>query len=384
MIQLPDIIGQDSAVAMLQRAMASGRVPHAFMFAGQPGVGRRTTATALAAALLCENPQKQTNGESNSALDEDFQMTTACGQCEDCRMMAAESHPDFQLIYKELARFHDDASVRNRVMQELGIKVIQKFLIDVAMRGPVRKRGKVFIVREAELMSIAAQNALLKTLEAPPKGVTIILLARQSDQMLPTTQSRCAMVRFGLLPRRFVTEKLAAENCDEIEAEFWAEFTGGSVGRSLQLADTGLYEIKQDVIEKISMLSPAGDAALGESLAKTTDKLATTMVSEAKKKDGSDLSKQLATRRTTGTILEIIASAFQDAISLSCGGSRRLVNADQRPAVTRIAERFAPEQLAEVVEQLSEFERLLWRNVSAKTVWDNVVISCSSAAPLRL
>lgn len=83
-------------------------------------------------------------------------------------------------------------------------------------------------------------------------------------------------------------------------------------------------------------------------------------------------------------VLELIASAFRDAITLATGAERAMVHADQRPAAAVLAGRFAPTQLAEIVEQLSEYERLLWRNVNPKTVWDNVAITCASAAPLRL
>ena len=99
-------------------------------------------------------------------------------------MMAAGSHPDFQMVYKELAQYHDELSVRLRVMQDLGIDVIRSFLIYPAYRAGNRGRGKVFVVLEAELMSFPAQNALLKTLEEPPAGVRIILITSRPDSIV--------------------------------------------------------------------------------------------------------------------------------------------------------------------------------------------------------
>ena len=133
-------------------------------------------------------------------------------------------------------------------MQNLGIGVIKHFLVKNAYLAPSRGKGKVFIVREAELMSPAAQNALLKTLEEPPQGVTIILLCRRSEQMLPTTISRCHAVQFGPLPLDFVTDKLIREEIAESEAMFWASFTEGSVGRSLALAGSDMYQVKCEML----------------------------------------------------------------------------------------------------------------------------------------
>jgi len=359
MLGLSDIVGQDRAVASLQRAISGARVPHALMFVGPAGVGRRTTAEALAARLLCERG-------------------THCGQCPDCTMMAAGSHPDFHLVYKELAAFHPESEVRGRKQQQLGIDVVKHFLIAPAGRAPTRGRARAFVVREAELMSPEAQNALLKTLEEPPDGVMIVLICIRAEQMLPTTRSRCRPVRFGPLPREFVVDKLSAGGTERGEARFWAAFTDGSIGRSAAMADGGMYEIKRDLIDRVAVLPPEGDTALARHLVKITDELAKAAVDEAAKTDGGELAKTLATRRATGTMLALIAAAFSDAMLLATGADRPLVNADQPAAVKALAERLGPADLARVVEQFSRYERLLWRNVGSKIIWDNVVLTCAS------
>ena len=376
MLELSDIIGQAPAVGRLQRAMAGGRVPHALLFAGPDGVGRRTTAVALGRTLLCEAPE--TSGPAEAPFRQ------ACGQCSSCRMMDADSHPDFHMVYKELARYHDEQKVRERVMQDLGIPVIRSFLIGPARRSPSQGRGKVFVVLEAELMNITAQNALLKTLEEPPDGVTIILICRLPEQLLPTTRSRCAMVRFGPLPASFVRDKLIESGVAPDEAKFWSAYTAGAVGRALHLAGAGMYQIKRDILDRLAALGPGGDAELGEHLVKVTDDLAGQDVAEAKRRDGAVLSKQLASRRAASGMLELIASAFVDALRQASGAGVPVVHADQPGLVEALVRRFDSTRLADIIRQLSEFERLLWRNVSAKTIWDNVVITCASAAPLRL
>jgi DNA polymerase III subunit delta' len=381
MIPLQDIVGQDAAVDRLASLMTSGRLPHAMLFAGPDGVGRETTARALAQVLLCESPQ-----------DSDGR-PLACGQCSSCMQMQADAHPDFHLIYKELARFHEDAQIRNRVMQNLGIEVIRQFLIAPVGRASTGGRGKVFVVRESELMSNAAQNALLKTLEEPPPGVRLILLTDTPGRLLATTRSRCSLIRFGPLPEEFVVEKLQAELdaetgepiCpDPDRAAFWARFTDGSLGRAIELAGAGWHEIKCELVESLASLGPGGDAALGERLAKLSDERAEQIVKKARADSGMEMSKRLATRQAVATMLQILASTCRDALGLVTEADRPLIHQDQAAAVGQLAERFTAMQLAEIVEQLSLLEGLLWRNVNAKTVWDNVVITCASAAPLRV
>ncbi len=382
MIRLGEIVGQPSAMTVLQRLLGSGRMHHALLLAGPDGVGRRTTATALAAALLCEQPVTAPNAGTLPDLPAGAPLTDACGLCPSCRLMDAGSHPDFHLIYKELARYHDEANVRSRVMQNLGIDVIRSFVIEPAYRSPARGGMKLFLVLEAELMSEAAQNALLKTLEEPPAGTVILLVTDKPDQLLPTTLSRCLMVRFGYLPRPFVVDKLTAAGADASDAAFLAAYSEGSVGRAMQLHEAGMVTVKRQLVDALAELPPAGDAELGEKLHKIAEGFADEAVSAAKADTGADLSRNLATRTAAGTMLQLIASVYRDAMALATGADRPMIHADQPQQVRAIADRFAPVQLAEIVSQLSRYERLLWRNVSPRLVWDNVVITCASAIGL--
>ena len=192
------------------------------------------------------------------------------------------------------------------------------------------------------------------------------------------------MVRFGPLPRRFVADKLAELGTEPGEADFWAAYTDGSVGQALRLAGQGFYEVKREVVEQLAGMGPAGDAALGQRLAAINEKLANAAVAEARQADGSSMSKNLASRQAAGAMLELIASAFRDAMRLATGAKTPLIHSDQPQAVQALARRHNPTALAEIIEQLSRYERLLWRNVNAKIIWDNTVITCATAAPLRL
>ena len=227
---------------------------------------------------------------------------------------------------------------------------------------------------------------MLKTLEEPPLGVTIILLCERPDLMLPTTRSRCGLVRFGPLPHDFLTEKLQAAKIDAAEAAFWAGYTEGSLGQSIQLAKTGMYAVKCQMLCDLAAMPAGGNPKLAEQWAKTADTLAADAVKRAKKEDDANLSKTLAGRRATAAMLQLLASVYRDAMTLVAEVDRPCLHADQPREISAIAQRFAaaPTDLAEILEQLSRYERLLWRNVQNKLLWDNVAITCATAAPLTI
>ncbi len=377
MPELLDIVGQDAVLAQLQRVVAGDRRPHGQLFAGPAGVGRRTTAVELARLLLCESPSSRPNGGRLAGLPNGFRLRQGCGRCASCVTVSAGTHPDLHVVRKESARYHDDPEVRRRKMQELSIEVIRQFLIAPAHRSGGGGRGKVFVVLEAELMSPAAQNALLKTLEEPPPGVTIILICTRGEDLLPTTRSRCQLVRFGPLPADFVAERLVGDGVAPEQARFWSALTAGSLGRSARLAGTGMYEFKRDLLPRLGRLSPSGGAELAELLAAAMDKQA-----KALQREDESLAGTLAARRASQTLLALLASVYRDALRLACGTQTPLVHADQPDAVAALAGRFAPAGLAEILAQISRYEHLLWRNVNAKLLWDNVAITCAAGAAL--
>jgi len=358
---------------------ASPRGPHAYIFAGPAGVGRETTALAFGRLLLCEQPVEQPNNGRFADLPDAFGLRQACGVCPSCASAAAGTNADLHLVYRQLARFHDDAKVRDRVMQQLGIDVVRQFLIDPAYRAPAGGRGKVFVVREAELLSIPSQNALLKTLEEPPPGVTIILTCTSAAELLATTRSRCQTLRFRPLPQAFVAGALVDAGVEDKQARFWAAMTAGSVGRALRLAEGELYEFKRELVSRLGALSGSQTAGLAELLVETTQR-------EAKKQIRADpgLAATLANRQAGQMLLELLASVFRDALAVAAGCDRPLVHADQADAVGALAERFTPPVLAEILTQLARCEQLLWRNVNAKLLWDNVAITCATAATLTV
>lgn len=229
MIALSDIFDQDAAIASIRRAYVADRLPHGLIFAGPVGVGKATTARALAALFLCERPEG----------------ITPCGACDSCRALQANSHPDYHLITKELIRFHDKTGKSKGI--DLSIHVLRPELIEPAGRKAVMGRGKVFVVEQAELMNPQAQNALLKTLEEPAGRTIIILLTDQPGALLPTIRSRTQTVRFSALPQGTVLRELGKRGIEPTAASVAGQFARGSLGIALKWIEDGVVGPAQEL-----------------------------------------------------------------------------------------------------------------------------------------
>jgi DNA polymerase-3 subunit delta' len=252
-VSLGDVLHQGFAQRLIQRAVTTDRLPHAYLFHGPDGVGKETLALALAQLLLCGAPTEIEVDVARRASVGVERLRVGCGRCEDCRLVAARTHPDLHLIYRQLAHDHPDAQVRKRMAKELSVDVVRHFITAKVGRTPARGRAKIFVVREANLMKASAQNALLKTLEEPPGATVIILLTISADRLLPTTRSRCQSIRFDGLPTAFVETqfaKLQPEVAPD-EAKWYARCSDGSIGRAVEFVADGLFAINHRLIENL-------------------------------------------------------------------------------------------------------------------------------------
>ena len=231
-----DIFGQAPAIDWLRRAYRADRLPHGLIFAGPAGVGKATTARALAALFLCEKP----SGEA------------PCSKCESCRVFEAGNHPDYHVITRELIRYHDQTGKSKAI--DLSIKVILPELVEPAGRKAVMGRGKVFVIEQAERMNAAAQNAMLKTLEEPAGRALIVLLTDQPGALLPTIRSRCQTVRFGSLDEAAVRRELAKRGIDAATAADAARLAGGSLGVALKWVEDGVIGPALDLERRLDGL----------------------------------------------------------------------------------------------------------------------------------
>ena len=176
------IIGHEQVKEALMRAAAERRPGHAYILEGDTGSGRRMLAKAFAMSLVCENFGGGRPMEP-------------CGVCKGCRQCLTDNHPDIQVVT------HEKASI--------GVDDIRVQLVNDMQVRPYEAPYKVYLVPEAEKMTVQAQNALLKTLEEPPEYGVILLMTTNADLFLPTIRSRCTHLAVRPLPDQTVRQALA-------------------------------------------------------------------------------------------------------------------------------------------------------------------------------
>jgi len=225
---LNDLIGQDALVRTLRNAFAMNRIAHAFMLTGVRGVGKTTTARILARALNCTGP----DGNGGPTPD-------PCGVCDNCKAILADRHPDV---------------VEMDAASNTGVDDVRE-IIEATRFKPLSARIKVFIIDEVHMLSKAAFNALLKTLEEPPPHIKFVLATTEIRKVPITVLSRCQ--RFDL--RRVPADVLAAHFSRIADKEQVAIAPGalahiaraadGSVRDGLSLLDQAIARGAEDGIE---------------------------------------------------------------------------------------------------------------------------------------
>jgi DNA polymerase III subunit delta' len=219
--------GHDRVVESLKSSLQQERFPHALLFVGPQGIGKRTFARKLAQALLCET-------HPVAALD-------PCEICPGCLQVEAATHPDFI----ESARPEDK--------HELPISVIRDLCDQFALK-PARGGRKVAILDDADDLNDEASNAFLKTLEEPPPGALLILIGTSAELQLETIVSRCQVVRFDPLAASEIAALLIEQGVaqDEADAARLAALGEGSVSRAIGLADAELERFRRSLIDEIA------------------------------------------------------------------------------------------------------------------------------------
>jgi DNA polymerase-3 subunit delta' len=221
------IRGHDRVVAELRRSLEQGRFPHALLFVGPQGIGKRTFARKLAQSLLCE-------ARPAEALD-------PCEACPGCLQVKADTHPDFV----QAARPEDK--------HELPIVVIRDLCDQFGLK-PARGLRKVAILDDADDLNEESSNAFLKTLEEPPPGAVLILIGTSAEVQLQTIVSRCQVVRFDPLPADDVAALLLDQGVapDPTDAARLAALGDGSLRRALDLADGALERFRRALIDELA------------------------------------------------------------------------------------------------------------------------------------
>ena len=249
-----NLLGHEWAVDMLRHHLKHDGLRHAYLFAGPPGLGRRTLALRLAQALNCERPIAP--GEP-------------CGICRDCKQIEEQRHPDLAVIQAESEGGILKVDQVREVQHALSLK-------------PYQSKFRVAIFLRFQEANDNAANALLKTLEEAPAHAVLILTADNPEQLLPTIVSRCEILRLRPLPVEAIEADLRGRGVDEERARLISHISGGRPGYARRLSkDATLHEKREERLNDLQTLLPAARVekfTYAEKLAKDKDSMRQTIL----------------------------------------------------------------------------------------------------------
>ena len=208
-----DIVGHEQIIWHLQNAIRMGKVSHAYLLNGEPGSGKKLLADCFAMTLQCEA----------GGID-------PCMECHSCKQALTNNQPDIIRVTHEKPNTISVEDIRTQLNGDIQIK-------------PYSSRYKIYIVADADLMTVQAQNALLKTIEEPPAYAVVMLLADNPDALLPTISSRCVQLNLKPVGDQLVKDYLMNEmHVPDYQAEVDASLAQGNIGKAERIARSPEYE----------------------------------------------------------------------------------------------------------------------------------------------
>ena len=267
------ILGQEQPIRLLTTLLQNGTIPHALLFIGIEGVGKRTAAMALAMACNCKALEPEQFSErikirSDGNIPSDQTKTISpCGRCNSCRKIESGNHPDIIVL--------------NPSGPFIRIGQIRELCGTLAMK-PYEARLRVVIISDAQTMNPSAGNALLKVLEEPPDRTILILTALQTSDLLPTIVSRCQHIRFYPVSRKNLESLLIQRyRANPDEAKIIAILANGSVSKAVSMINSinrvnwisrRIWLINE--VESLPAMSMGSCMAFAENLSKRKEILA--------------------------------------------------------------------------------------------------------------
>ena len=309
----------------LRRARSEGRLPHALLFEGPAGMGKRALARHLVQSLLCQSP----TGSSD-----------ACGHCAACRHVEAGTHPDALELVPEEGK----ALIR--------VDQVREFCAGLGLSSETPDGIRTALVHPAEAMNVAAANSLLKTLEEPAPGRIIILVTERAGALLPTIRSRCQRLRFAPPAAESILDWLVDRSGQPAEKVLPVlRLAGGAPLAALQALDDETLAERDGVFERWVDLARGRE----NPMALAADWMQADPVQR----------------------LGWMNGWLEDLVRLALAPGSEVKNVDRQPILEKMARHFPPDALLELRDRVLEAMRLSSTGVNLQLLLENLLIDWS-------
>ncbi len=301
---------------MLRQHVIHKTARHAYLFTGSPGIGRRSLALAFARALTCSHPPAP---------------GAFCGECRNCRQIAAMQHPDLSVIQAE----KEGGMLKVEQIRELRKSVLL---------SPYQAEYKIVLLLRFQEANPSAANALLKTLEEAPSKVALLLTADNTANLLPTIVSRCEVLRLRPVPPSQLEPYLQKRGSDASKAKFIARLSAGRPGYALRLLDNeNELTFRSDKIREFAQMLKASRVArfsYAEELGKNKNEFRQTLL--------------------------IWLSLWRDTMLFVAGDKKNITNIDRQELIEKLAEHLSLNAARKLLLATEKGISQLRQNVNAR------------------
>lgn len=320
-----DIIGQEKAVNILLKSLKEDNVSPSYIFIGSEGVGKKFTAIEFAKTINCLN--------LNNNLE-------SCNTCHTCNKINKQCCPDLKIVEPI------KGSIRIEQIRELRREIDLK---------PFENRKKIYIIENAEKMTIEASNCLLKTIEEPPEYAILILICMNIDSILPTIISRCQLIKFRLIDsskiRKILLKKIDLE---ESKAELVSRLAQGSIGRAFKLIlDKEYFNRREKLLDYLTKILPG-------------------------KYDSNffiNIEKILTDISEMDEILEIILLWYRDILVVKkLGDQKYIVNSDKVEALKEKSRVYSQKILIDILDYIEQIQEFIKKNINKRLVSERLYL----------
>lgn len=321
-----DVIGHNRPKKLMQVAMSSNRLAHAYLFHGEDRIGKRLLAIRVAQALLCDVVTNPADG---------------CGACRSCVQIESRTHPDFSVI-------HPDPE---QTTLQIKIEQIRDLEQQIIYRPLIGDR-KICVIDDADRMTIGAANALLKTLEEPPDHSLFLVVSSRAFALPATIRSRCQTLRFAAPAQTQIEAALILRrNLPPADARFLAILSEGRIGEAL---DSDVDAMKSRQHEYSTLLAPPALRSISNLL---------------------NTAETLSKTDRAGEALAWLQRWLRDILTVAVGGTiDHVLDLDRQETFTALAETVHVDALIDLLQEIDTLQGQSTRNLNLQIALENVLI----------